>query len=46
MKNLMARKTVALVSKLLVAAAVLFVSMASLWMYHRPQTPAELSVKK
>jgi cyclic lactone autoinducer peptide len=33
---------VALVSKALAAFAVLFVSTASFWYFHRPKTPREL----
>lgn len=46
MKNLVKRKSVAIVSKLLAGVAVLYVSMASAWLFHRPKTPAELSNKK
>jgi cyclic lactone autoinducer peptide len=36
------RKAVALFSKLLVVVAVMCVSTASYWLFHRPETPAEL----
>jgi cyclic lactone autoinducer peptide len=36
------KKIVSLVSKLLAGFAVLFVSTASFWYYHRPKTPQEL----
>lgn len=46
MKRVLMRKSVAIVSKMLVATAVAFVSMASVWYFHRPNTPAELKAKQ
>lgn len=46
MKKPLSKKVVVLVSKLLAVTAVLFVSTASFWAFHRPKTPAELSNKK
>lgn len=45
MVNSMTRKSVAIVSKLLALTAVLFVSTASVYWFHRPKTPAELLKK-
>jgi cyclic lactone autoinducer peptide len=38
----MKRKSVILISKVLTLLAVAFVSTASLFLYHRPEIPAEL----
>lgn len=45
MKKNIARKSVAIISKFLGTAALLFVSTASVYCFHRPNTPAELRVK-
>lgn len=39
---MMKRKSVALISKMLALAAVVFVSTACWWAVYRPETPAEL----
>lgn len=46
MKNVIVRKSVGIVSKLLAVAAVAFVSTACAFIWHRPNTPAELLNKK
>ncbi|MFC5530146.1 cyclic lactone autoinducer peptide [Cohnella yongneupensis] len=46
MKNQVTKKAVVIVSRMLAVVAVAFVSTASMWVLHRPNTPAELKSKK
>lgn len=46
MENKVSKKAVSIVSKLLALVALAFVSTASVFWLHRPETPKELLSKK